>query len=149
MKTLPILLSGAALLFAAGTQAAGDLSRADPKEIVIEMGTSGDKMYFKPDHLDLETGKAYKIVLRNLDDTKHEFAGHELIEKLFTRKVEITDPSGNLVAEIKGNVREIEVGPNREVEWFIVPIQTGENIPMECELAGHKEAGMVGTVTIK
>jgi len=149
MKVLSILLCTTALLFTVGAQAAGDLSRANPTEIVIEMGTSGNKMYFKPDHLDLETGKAYKIVLRNVDKTKHEFAGHELIEKLFTRKIEIADSSGNLVAEIKGNVREIEVGPHREVEWFIVPIQTGENIPMECEIAGHKEAGMVGTVTIR
>ena len=149
MKALPILFATTALLFASGAQAAGDLSRADPQEIVIEMGTSGDKMYFKPDHLDLETGKAYKIVLKNVDAIKHEFAGHELIEKLFTRKVEIADPSGGLVAEIKGNIREIEVGPKREVEWFIVPIQTGEDIPMECEIEGHKEAGMVGTVTIK
>lgn len=149
MKALPILLAITAFLFTSGAQAAGDLSRASPQEIVIEMGTSGDRMYFKPNHLDLETGKAYKIVLRNLDETKHEFAGHELFEKLFTRKVEISDLSGDLVAEIKGNIREIEVGPKREVEWFIVPIQTGENIPMECELEGHKQAGMVGTVTIK
>jgi uncharacterized cupredoxin-like copper-binding protein len=149
MKTLAILMSTAALLVASSAYAAGDLSRADPQEIIIEMGTSGDKMYFKPDHLDLETGKAYKIVLRNVDDAKHEFAGHELMEKLFTRKVEISDASGNLVAEIKGNIREIEVGPMREVEWFIVSIQTGENIPMECEIEGHKEAGMFGTVTIK
>jgi uncharacterized cupredoxin-like copper-binding protein len=149
MKTLAILMSTAALLVASSAYAAGDLSRADPQEIIIEMGTSGDKMYFKPDHLDLETGKAYKIVLRNVDDAKHEFAGHELMEKLFTRKVEISDASGNLVAEIKGNIREVEVGPMREVEWFIVPIQTGENIPMECEIEGHKEAGMFGTVTIK
>jgi uncharacterized cupredoxin-like copper-binding protein len=149
MKTLAILMSTAALLVASSAYAAGDLSRADPQEIIIEMGTSGDKMYFKPDHLDLETGKAYKIVLRNVDEAKHEFAGHELMEKLFTRKVEISDASGNLVAEIKGNIREIEVGPMREVEWFIVPIQTGENIPMECEIEGHKEAGMFGTVTIK
>jgi uncharacterized cupredoxin-like copper-binding protein len=149
MRTLLILLSSALVMVTSSAFAAGDLSRADPKEIVIEMGTSDDGMYFKPNHLDLETGKAYKIVLRNVDVIKHEFAGHELIEKLFTRKVEIADPSGNLVAEIKGNVREIEVGPNREVEWFIVPIQTGENIPMDCEIEGHKEAGMFGTVTIK
>ncbi len=149
MRTIAFLLSTTAFLLASGAQAAGDLSRANPQEVVIEMGTSGDKMYFKPDHLDLETGKAYKIVLRNVDEAKHEFAGHELIEKLFTRKVEIADASGGLVAEIKGNVREVEVGPKREVEWFIVPIQTGENIPMECEIEGHKEAGMYGTVTIK
>jgi uncharacterized cupredoxin-like copper-binding protein len=149
MKILSILIPAVALLFATGAYAAGDLSRADPKELVIEMGSADGKMFFKPNHLDLETGKAYKIVLRNVDDIKHEFAGHELIEKLFTRKIEIADAKGNLVAEIKGNVREIEVGPNREVEWFIVPIQTGENIQMECELPGHKEAGMFGTVTIK
>jgi len=149
MRIFSVLLPATALLFAFSAYAAGDLSRADPKEIVIEMGSSGDRMYFKPNHLDLETGKAYKIVLRNLDDIKHEFAGHELIEKLFTRKVEIADMKGNLVAEIKGNIREIEVGPQREVEWFIVPVQTGKNIPMECEIEGHKEAGMVGTVTIK
>jgi uncharacterized cupredoxin-like copper-binding protein len=148
MKILSIIVSGAALVLASGAFAEGDLSRADPKEIIVEMGTAGDKMYFKPNHLDLETGKAYKILLRNVDEVKHEFAGHELIEKLFTRKVEIADSEGNLVAEIKGNVREIEVAPNREVESFIVPVQTGENIPMECEIEGHKEAGMIGTVTI-
>lgn len=149
MKSFSILLTTTALLFASSAYAAGDLSRANPKEIVIEMGTSGDKMYFKPNHIDLETGKAYKIVLRNLDVAKHEFAGHELIEKLFTRKVEISDSKGDLVAEIKGSIREIEVGAKREVNWFIVPVQTGENIPMECQIEGHKEAGMFGTVTIK
>lgn len=149
MKTILMIVPAAMLLLTSVAQGAGDLSRADPQEIVIEMGTSGDKMYFKPDHIDLETGKAYKVVLRNVDEAKHEFAGHELIARLFTRKIEITDPSGDLVAEIKGNVREIEVGPKQEVEWFIVPVQTGENLPMECEIEGHKEAGMVGTVTIK
>lgn len=149
MKTLPIVVSTVTLFLVNAAYAAGDLSRADPQEIVIEMGTSGDRMYFKPDHIDLETGKAYKIVLKNTDEAKHEFAGHELIEKLFTRKVEIATQSGDLIAEIKGNVREIEVGPKQEVEWFVVPVQTGENIPIVCEIEGHKEAGMYGTVTIK
>ncbi len=149
MKRIAILLPVAALLLSSAAQAAGDLSRADPTEIVIEMGASGDKMYFKPDHIELETGKAYKLVLRNVDEAKHEFEGHEFIEKIFTRKVEITDPSGELVAEIKGPVTEVEVGPNRRVEWFIVPVQTGENIPVECAIPGHREAGMFGTVTIK
>ena len=95
MKKLPILIAAATLLTASAAQAAGDLSRASPQKIVIEMGGVGEKMYFKPNHIDLETGKAYKIVLRNSDDIKHEFAGHEFIEKLFTRKVEIEDPAGN------------------------------------------------------
>ena len=41
-----------------------------------------------------------------------------------------------------------DTGPGGEVEWFIVPVQTGTNLAIECALEGHKEAGMVGTVTI-
>lgn len=152
MKTLPIVLSMSALMLVSSALAAGDLTRADPIEIVLEMGSSDDvamPMYFKPNHLELETGKAYKIVLRNVDEIKHEFAGGEFISKVFTRKLEITTASGDLVAEIKGTVAEIEVGPGQEVAWFFVPVQTGENLEMLCEIKGHKEAGMFGTVTIK
>ena len=154
MKTASLVLSTSAMAFALAfpALAAGDLSRADPIEIVIEMGStdSGDKtMYFKPDHLDLETGKAYKLVLKNTDTTKHEFESSGLMERTFTRKVEITDEAGGLVAEIKGSISEIEVGPGKEVEWFIVPVQTGEDLAMECLIPGHLEAGMAGTITIK
>lgn len=149
MKPLFILAAVATVLTASAALAAGDLSRANPKEIVLGMGTKDGKMFFNPKHLELETGKAYKIVLKNLDGIKHEFAGHEFMEKLFTRKVEIADKEGKLVAEIKGNFREIEVGPHREAEWFIVPVLTGKKLEMVCELKGHKEAGMHGTVTIK
>lgn len=152
MKPLPIVFSMSALAFASPALAEGDLSRADPIEIVVEMGATDaveKPMYFKPDHLDLETGKAYKIVLKNTDDVKHEFASPGLMERSFTRKVEITDEAGGLVAEIKGNVSEIEVGPGKVVEWFIVPVQTGENLAMECLIEGHLEAGMVGTISVK
>ena len=128
--------------------AAGDLSRNNPQEIVIEMGTTAQGMYFKPNHLQLETGKAYKLVLKNVDKVKHELEATEFAEKVFTRKVEVKDSDGNMLAEIKGSVREIEVGPGGEVEWFVVPVQTGKNLAMECALPGHKEAGMIGTITI-
>lgn len=104
-------------------------------------------MYFKPNHLDLETGKAYKLVLKNVDKIKHELDPGEFGAKIFTRKVEVVH-DGQMLAEIKGNLREIEVGPGGEVEWFIVPVQTGKKLEFECALEGHKEAGMVGTVTI-
>jgi uncharacterized cupredoxin-like copper-binding protein len=152
MKTLPIVLSMSALALAFPALAEGDLSRAEPIELVVEMGATdaADKpMYFKPNHLELETGKAYKIVLKNLDEVKHEFASPGLMERSFTRKVEITDEAGGLVAEIKGSISEIEVGPGKEVEWFIVPVQTGEDLAMECLIPGHAEAGMVGTITVK
>ena len=129
--------------------AAGDLSRNNPQEIVLEMGSSGSKMYFKPDHLNLETGKAYKLVLKNVDKINHELESPELVERIFTRKVEVADMNDHMVAEIKGNIREIEVGPGGTAEWFFVPVQSGEDIPIACAITGHAEAGMVGTVTIK
>lgn len=138
-----------ALAFASTASAEGDLSRADPIEVVIEMGHTDKAMWFKPDHIDLETGKAYILTFVNSDSVKHEFAGPEFVSRVFSRKVEVVDASGNMLAEVKGTVTEVEVGPGGKVEWFIVPVQTGENIPIECAIEGHKEAGMVGTITIK
>ncbi|MGQ0485202.1 MAG: plastocyanin/azurin family copper-binding protein [Hyphomicrobiales bacterium] len=147
MKILSLLFLVPAL--ATTAYAGGDLSRADPAEIVIEMGQVDAKhMYFKPNHIDLETGKAYKIVFQNTDTIKHEFAAPEFIAKVFTRKVEVLGPDGKMIAEVKGNISEVEVAGGGVTEWFIVPVQTGKNIEMECAIEGHKEAGMVGTVTI-
>lgn len=149
MKTLPFVLAVSVLAFAPAAHAEGDLSRDNPTEIVIEMGqTDAKHMYFKPNHIDLETGKAYKIVFKNTDKIKHEFAAPELIGKVFTRKVEVLGPDGKMAAEVKGYVTEIEVAGGGVSEWFIVPVQPGKDIPIVCEIEGHKEAGMVGTVTI-
>ncbi|MDH3376908.1 MAG: hypothetical protein OEQ39_08070 [Gammaproteobacteria bacterium] len=53
---------------------------------------------------------------------KHEVEAAEFAEKIFTRKVEVKSPSGELVAEIKGAIREVEISPESEVEWFVVPV---------------------------
>lgn len=144
-----ILTAALASLLATGVAyAAGDLTRANPQEVVLEMGASGSSMYFKPNHLEFETGKAYKLVLKNTDKIKHEIESHEMVEKIFTRKVEVVDPDGKMLAEIKGSVREVEVAPGGTVEWYFVALQPGENMPMECAIKGHTEAGMVGTITI-
>lgn len=149
MKTLTAFASILAITLASSAMAEGDLSRNNPIEVVFEMGSNDDGMYFKPSHLEFETGKAYKLVLRNSDEIKHEIESHGFVERIFTRKVEIETPSGDLIAEIKGSFREIEVGPGQEVQWFFVPIQPGEDIEMTCALEGHAEAGMVGTITIR
>lgn len=148
MKTTIFAVSLALTVPGSLAFAAGDLSRNNPKAIVIEMGSVGENMYFKPKHLELETGKAYKLVLKNVDDVEHEFEAQEFVEKVFTRKVEVKGPNGNMLAEIKGSIREVEVGPGGEVEWYIVPVQTGKNLELVCAIPGHKEAGMHGTITI-
>lgn len=150
MKSLVMMTVVSVVAVASVAHADGDLSRANLKTITIEMGSTDAKhMYFKPNHVDLNTGKAYKIVLKNVDKIKHEFAAPELTPKVFTRKVEVIGANGKMIAEIKGGIHEIELAPGGVAEWFIVPVQTGKNIPMVCELKGHKEAGMHGTITVK
>lgn len=130
--------------------AAGDLSRADVQKVTMEFGTDDDgHMFFKPDMFEFETGKAYAWVLTNNDDIKHELAINEMFERIFTRKIEIETPEGELVAEIKGSISEVEVGPHQTVEWFFVPVQTADNVEITCEIEGHYEAGMYGRVTLK
>ena len=137
------------LMMATEARAEGDMSRAKPQEIVIEMGQKDiAHMFFNPAHVELETGKAYKLVFKNIDKEKHEFSAPEFVSKVFTRKVEVLGADGGMIAEVKGAINEVEVAGGGTVEWFIVPVQTGKNIPVECALEGHKEAGMVGTFTI-
>jgi len=129
--------------------AEGDLSRADVQKVALEMGTDDDgNMYFKPNHFDFETGKAYALVMTNVDDYKHELALNEVMERIFIRKVEIENAGGDLVAEIKGHINEVEVGPHQTVEWYFVPVQPGESMEITCEIDGHYEAGMHGMVDI-
>lgn len=150
MKKIPLVLAMSAFVFASTAYADGDLSRADATVVAIEMGQKDAKhMFFKPDHIDLQTGKAYKISFKNTDKVKHEFSAPEFVAKVFTRKVEVLGADGKVIAEVKGAISEIEVVGGGVADWYIVPVQTGKDIPIECAIEGHKEAGMVGTITIK
>lgn len=149
MRTLASAVAIMALAHAIPVQAEGDLSRAHVIDVTIEMGSNDDGMYLKPNHFEFKTGQAYKLILVNVDEIKHEIALNEMGEKIFTRKVEIQDDAGELVAEIKGTIREVEVGPHQTVEWFIVPVQTtDEPVEITCELAGHYDSGMHATAVI-
>lgn len=142
--------AGLGLAFGGGAQAEGDLSRANVIDVTIEMGTNDDgSMFFTPDTYTFTTGQAYKLVLTNLDDIKHELTLNEMGERIFNRKVEAVDTDGELIAEVKGSIREVEVGPRRVVEWYIVPVQPTEGaVEIACELPGHREAGMRADATI-
>ncbi len=150
MKPMTISLAVLALSLAVPAFAEGDLSRANVIDVAIEMGTNDDgMMYLKPDNYEFTTGQAYKLVLTNVDEIKHELSLNEMGERIFTRKVEIADANGDLFAEIKGNIREVEVGAGKTVEWFIVPIQTTDDpVEITCEIPGHLEAGMRASAMI-
>jgi uncharacterized cupredoxin-like copper-binding protein len=149
MKTIAAILGVAALIAANPVTAEGDLSRTNVIDVVIEMGSNDNGMYFSPDDYVFVTGQAYNLILTNVDEIKHEVALNEIGERVFTRKIEASDADGNLITEVKGTISEVEVGPGKTVEWYIVPVQTTDG-PFEitCELPGHYESGMHATATI-
>ncbi len=150
MKRLLTSVAIAAISFAGPAFSAGDLSRANVIDVVLEMGSNDDGMYFAPKSFEFETGQAYKLILKNVDEIKHEVSLHEMGERIFTRKIEISDTQGNFVSEIKGSVIEVEVGAGQTVNWFFVPVQTtGDPVEITCEIPGHYESGMHATAVIK
>ena len=135
------------------TYAAGDLTRQNPIEIKIDMKSSVESHFFSPSLIRLETSKLYKIVLKNSSNVKHYFSSPKFSKAVFTRKVQVLK-NGKRIAEIKGNISDIEVFPKSLVEWWLVPIKTGEFDDLHCYVKdkktgkAHSEMGMVGTIIV-
>src|SRR5665647_1457965 len=76
------------------------------------------EMFFKPKDVTLEAGKPYVIELAN--------TGSEVKVPYFT---------------------EVEVLAGKSVELFVIPTVPG-SFEMLCEIKGHREAGMEGTISV-
>ncbi len=134
-------------------QAAGDLTRQEPIEVIVELGTKDNQMRFVPDQLTFETGRLYKLVLVNPSKVKHYFTSKKMASNVFTRKVQVMH-EGRRLAEVKGAIEEIEVFPGGKTEWWFVPVSTGVFKDLLCHVKDdsgmqHSEMGMVGTITIR
>jgi len=130
-------------------EAAGDLTAQEPVEIKVQLGNNKNALRFFPETINLETGKLYKLVLTNPSPQKHYFSSEGMANAVFTRKVQVNGTDGKPIAEVKGNIREIEVYPGGKTEWWLVPVKTGTFGDLKCTIAGHAPGGMVGTVIIK
>lgn len=155
------LLARAMAVVAAGwaiaAHAAGDLSRQPPIEVVVELGGPGAQRHaFVPDKLRFETGKLYKLVLRNPSADAHYFTSHAFTQMVYTRKVQVVQERNGratTLAEFKGAIREIEVYPGATAEWWFVPIASGRITDLRCGIVGadgksHADHGMVGEIVI-
>jgi uncharacterized cupredoxin-like copper-binding protein len=153
-----ISLTAAALLLAATTAAyaAGDLSRQEPIEITVELGKPGEHA-FMPNKLRFETGKLYKLILRNPSKDPHYFTSHGFTQLIYTRKVQVVqsrDGKMTTLAEFKGAIREVEVYPGQIAEWWFVPVAAGRVTDLRCGIVGadgksHADHGMVGEIVIE
>src|SRR5688500_14104908 len=135
--------------------AAGDLSRQNPIDVVVDLGKPGQHV-FVPSQIKLETGKLYKLILRNPSGDPHYFTSDAFSGMVFTRKVQVTqqrDGKTVTLAEFKGAIREIEVYPGHAAEWWLVPVAAGRVKDLRCGIVQdgktHAELGMVGEIVIE
>jgi len=136
------LAASITLFFSPALGQAADLSNQTPIDVVVELGTVDGELAFTPNKLSFETGKLYKLILKNPSPDKHYFSALRFAAAVWTRKVETAG------SEIKGAAREIELKPGGVAEWFFVPVQAG-SFPVECTIPGHAEGGMVGMITVQ
>ena len=133
----------------------GDLTRQKPVEVMVKLeGKSGESHYFVPNKLNFFTGRLYKLVIINKSESPHYFSSNGFVKSIFTRKVQILK-NKKKVAEIKGNIQEIEVFPDNIVEWWFVPVKTGIFNDLQCNVIDqmkkkkHSEMGMKGSIIIQ
>ena len=132
-----------------------DLSRQEPIEKVVYFkGLSGESHYYEPSELTFYTGKLYRLILKNVSDSKHYFSSNSFSKSIFTRKIQINS-NGKKLAEVKGVINEVEVWPNHQIEWWFIPIKTGRFEDLFCKVKDmksglkHSEMGMQGVIIIK
>jgi len=117
------------------------LASQTPTEVKVSLGNTAGELKFFPNHLELETGKPYKLLLDNPSPSKHYFTAKDFADASWTRKVQ----AGKV--EVKGAIHELELKPTAEAEWVLTPMKPG-TYEFHCSIAGHTEAGMTGEITI-
>ena len=139
--TAPAVFADDAYLSNSGDyiDAAKDTWDAKARTVKIEL----KEMSFTPKNLNLEAGKPYVIELVNSGKVKHEFTASKFFRSAAIRKIETN------ASEVKAPFfTEIEVLAGKTVKLFVIPVTTG-SFETLCEIPGHLEAGMKGTISVK
>ena len=152
-----VMMAGVAgaLVGSAAGYAAGNLAGQQPIEVTVDLGKPGQHAFI-PSSIKFETGKLYKLILRNQSDDPHYFTSHAFSQMIYTRKVQVVqtrDGKISNVAEFKGAIREIEVYPGHTAEWWLVPVAAGRVQDLRCGIVKdgktHADLGMVGEIVIE
>jgi uncharacterized cupredoxin-like copper-binding protein len=121
---------------------AADLSRQKPIEVKVSIGNALGKNGFFPNKLTFETGKLYRLRIKNPSNKPHYFTSLKFASAVWTRKVQ------HAAMEVKGAITEVEVFPGHTADWYFVPVATG-TFKLICKKKGHEKAGGHGQIVVK
>ena len=97
---------------------------------------------FDPKQLTFQAGLPYKVEIVAAGKEKHEFTAEDFYRSVAFRKAE--DAFGEVKVPY---FTEIEVFAGKQVDLYFVPMFPG-TYPLLCEIEGHREAGMEGSITV-
>lgn len=151
MKKTLIALAGVLAVSVAATASAADYVK-NYKEIVKGADWKAMKTItvnmtefeYEVDDLELISGQAYKLELKNTGEKKHYFTAPEFFLNVATRKAQV-----NGQAEIKADYfTALEVLPGGQLDLYIVAHNKGE-YPLYCTIDDHRDQGMEETIVVK
>jgi len=94
--------------------------------------------------LTFESGKTYKLELKNVGEKKHYFTAPEFFKQVATRKAQVNDQ-----AEIKADhFNAFEILPGGQLDFYFVADTKGE-FPVYCTIDDHRDEGMDEVIVVK
>ncbi|WP_349531186.1 cupredoxin family protein [Bradyrhizobium sp. NAS80.1] len=143
----PTIGAGARLYAHEGEEHFSAGEPGDPKKpfrvVEIAMRENDSRMSYHPNALEVKRGEQIKFVITNAGLLAHEFILADTADNLkhaaLMKKypdMEHDDPNG----------KTVQPGVKAEMLWRFTKTGTFE---FSCLIPGHREAGMVGTVTVK
>jgi uncharacterized cupredoxin-like copper-binding protein len=112
------------------------------KTVRIEAGETRQGMYFKPKQLVLKAGAPYVIQLVNKGTILHEFTSDQFFPTVAFNKAQ--DAEGEYTSPL---LKEAEVLAGQQLDLYLIPTKLG-TFKIVCQLDGHEQAGMVGTIKV-
>lgn len=141
MHRLAVCLTCTFVMLPGPALAEGDLAVKPVKLPVLEIGLGNTGYGVSQNDFELETGKAYQLVIKSTGAKECAWRAPELANTIWMRKVEVNK------VEIKAShLQEIEMEREGEAELFFVPIRPGA---FEWGCAGLEEKGVAGKFIVK
>lgn len=115
-----------------------------PARIVqITMGEADGRMLFTPAKLELKKGEQVKFVLRNSGALEHEFLLASTTDTLKHAEAMKKNPD---MEHDKPNGKKLAPKGTGEIVW---KFSKAGDFEYACLIPGHREAGMISTVSVK
>ena len=141
MKKIFVLILGVLTLTLAACSGGATSSSSAAQQITIE----ASEFNFQPATIEVSAGRPVKLVMRNKGAVEHDWA----IMKIPMMGKNESSMGGHDMSGVSNEPElhlNVALGRTGQVEF--TPTEKG-TYQIACTVAGHKEAGMVGTLVVK